>query len=101
FSGFPVAGDPHDQGEHESMCLGVERVQCMLVATGDGLDESDPDLLGYRHLRPVAIEHVAEGGLTVMPVLVRLSPPIHRPEACRPQTCGSRDEAFRGLIRCR
>jgi hypothetical protein len=61
FSGFPIAGDPHDQGEHESLRLREERMQSKLVASGDGLDESDPDLLGYGRLRPIGIEQITEG----------------------------------------
>jgi len=66
------------------MCLCVERMQRTLIATGDGLDESDPDLLGYGRPRlVVAVEQIAEGHLTVMPVLVWLSFRNHRPASCR------------------
>jgi hypothetical protein len=50
FSSFPIAGDPHDEGEDDSMCLGVERMQRDLIAARDGLDQSDPRLLGYWRL---------------------------------------------------
>jgi hypothetical protein len=32
-----------------------------LIAFGNGLDEPDPRVLGYRHLRIVGVEHIAEG----------------------------------------
>ena len=61
FGGFPVVGDPHDQGEHDSMRPFVQRMQRTLIARGDGLDEPDPVLLGYRSLRLVGIEQDRRG----------------------------------------
>jgi hypothetical protein len=59
-------------------------MQRKLIATGNGLDESDPDLLGYGRPRFVlAIEQIAEGRLTVIPVLVWLSFRNHRSASCR------------------
>jgi hypothetical protein len=61
------------------MRLREERMQSKLVASGDGLDESDPDLLGYGRLRPIGIEQITEGWL-ITRVLAWLSSRIHRPE---------------------
>jgi len=38
----------------------IERVQRALIARGDGLNEPDPVLLGYRSLRLVGKEQIAE-----------------------------------------
>ena len=40
--GFPVGGDSHDERENGAMGPFVQRVQCTLIARGDGLDERDP-----------------------------------------------------------
>ena len=60
FGGLPVVGDPHDQGEYDSMRAFVQRMQRMLVALGDGLDEPDPLLLPYEDLRFAGVEHIAD-----------------------------------------
>ena len=60
FGGFPIVGDSHDQGEHDSLRAFIERVQRALIARGDGLNEPDPILLGYRSLRLVGKEQIAE-----------------------------------------
>ena len=61
FGGFPIAEDPHDPREDDAVRLRVQRMQRELIAFGNGLDEPDPRALGYRHLRIVGIEHIAEG----------------------------------------
>ena len=70
FSGFLIAGDPHDQCENDSMRLAIERMECKLIAAGDRLDEFHPDLLGDGWLRLIGIEHITQRGLSVTPVLV-------------------------------
>jgi hypothetical protein len=68
--GLSVAGDSHAQGEHDSMCLRVERMERVLVAARDGPEQITPALLGCRRLRPAGVEEIAERGLVFMPVLV-------------------------------
>ena len=71
FSGFAIAGDPHDQREYDSMGLRIKRVQRKLVATTNRLYECDPVFLGDRGLRPIGIQQIAQGPLARMTVLVR------------------------------
>src|SRR2546422_10276485 len=61
FGGCAIVGDSHDQCENDSMRLRVERMQRSLVASGDGLDEPHPVLLGYGRLRLIGIEQITEG----------------------------------------
>ena len=71
FSGFPIAGDPHDQREHDSMRPRVKRMQRKLVASANRLNECDPILLGNGRLGLIGIEQVAQGCLARTTVLVR------------------------------
>ena len=50
FSGLPVVGNSHDQGEYDSMRSLKQRLQGRLVTRGDRLDEPDPLASGIRAL---------------------------------------------------
>jgi len=78
FGGFPIVGDSHDQGEHDSMRAFIERVQRALIARGDGLNEPDPVLLGYANLSLTGIEYITQGSrlrLTLGLVCTHDAPP--------------------------
>jgi len=42
FGGFPVVRYPDDQRKNDSMRLCVKRMQCKLIASGNGSDDPDP-----------------------------------------------------------
>jgi hypothetical protein len=54
-------------------------MQCALVACGDGLDESDPDHLGYGRLRLLAKEQIAQRVVAVALIIAWLRSCIHNP----------------------
>ena len=83
FGGFPIVGDPHDQGEHEAMRPLVQRMQRTLIARGDALDEPDPVLLGYGSLRRVDMQQVAEESRRITLVLAWRGWRTHDAQSCR------------------
>jgi hypothetical protein len=61
FGGFPIADEPDNPRENDVLRLRVEDMERELIAFGNGLDEPDPRVLGYKHLRIARREHIAEG----------------------------------------
>src|SRR4030095_12982198 len=79
FRGFPITDNAHDQGEHNPMRLGVERMQRSLIAGGDGLNHANRDRLGDGRLRLLAKEQIAQRVAAVALIIAWLRSYIHNP----------------------
>jgi hypothetical protein len=60
FGDVPIARDPDEQGEDDSMRSRVQRVQRGPVATGGGPDEAGPLFLGDASLRSIGVEQITQ-----------------------------------------
>ena len=60
FGGFRVADESHEPREHDVVHSRVQRMQRELIAFGNRLNEPDPGVFRYKHLRIVGIKQIAE-----------------------------------------